>query len=165
MNEGLQQMTAEYNPQQDRILFRISDAARVEYQVWLTRRLVGMFWGQAVKLFNAGTENDKVKNAMTSMQHQDVMQTSDFSQKHAAASETRTPLLATGMTCGFSSGGSIRMTFHSAEKRDVNLDMNEDMLHALCHIIQKCATKAGWDLDLSMGDGTVIVQPEAHHVH
>ena len=165
MNDGLQQMTAEYNPQQDRILFRISNELRVEYQVWLTRRLVGMFWGQAVKLFNAGSESDKVKNAMTSMKHQDVVQTSNFSQKHAAASNTKSPLLATGMTCGFTPEGSIRMTFHSAEKRDINLDMNEDMLHALCHIIQKCADKAGWALDLKMGDGAVVVQPEVRHVH
>ncbi len=165
MNTGLHQMTAEYNPNQDRILFRISTSGKVEYRVWLTRRLVKKFWGQAVDLFLVGSEDDKVKNAMTSMKHQEVVQSSDFSQKHAVASETKPPLLAIGITAGTTPEGSIRLTFHTADKRDVNIDMNEDMLHALCHIIQKCAEKAGWALALKMGDGAVVVQPATRHVH
>ena len=169
MNNGLHQMTAEYAPQQDRILFRVSTSAQVEYRLWLTRRLVKIFWGRAVALFHIGPEDDQLKNAMTSMKHQEVVQSSDFSQTHdqgnASAPETKRPLLVAGVTCGYTPEGSILLTFHTAAKRDVNLELNEDMLPALCHIVQQCADKAGWDLQLSLSDTTVVVQPAARHVH
>ncbi|MBT5938891.1 MAG: hypothetical protein HOG95_03110, partial [Rhodospirillaceae bacterium] len=51
MGDALHQMTAEYNPAEDRILFRVNTVEKTEYRVWLTRRLVRQIWGVAVQNF------------------------------------------------------------------------------------------------------------------
>jgi hypothetical protein len=72
MADSLHQMTAEYVPAQDRILFRVNTQDKLEYRVWLTRRLVRNLWGVAVKSFEAKPEvteqpRPQVKQAMMSM--------------------------------------------------------------------------------------------------
>jgi hypothetical protein len=47
----------------------------------------------------------------------------------------------------------------------VNLNLNEEMLHALCHILQGAADRAGWDLQLSVGDAGVVMRADANVLH
>ena len=91
-------MTAEYNPVHDRILFRVSTQKRLEYRVWLTRRIVKSLWGVAIQSFEAEAfagaptpvqQQPRVKQAVMSMKHQEAVQDSDFSKKHDT--KTKTP--------------------------------------------------------------------------
>jgi hypothetical protein len=174
MADSLHQMTAEYVPAQDRILFRVNTQDKLEYRVWLTRRLVRNLWGVAVKSFEAKPEvteqaRPQVKQAMMSMQHQQAVQSSNFKQKHDTdtmpAPESETPLLAVATQITQVNDTTIRLTFVTAERKAVNLQLNEDMLHAVCHIMQAAADRAGWDLQLSVGDAASVPQTEAGQVH
>jgi len=174
MSDSLYQMTAEYIPAQDRILFRVNTQDKLEYRVWLTRRLVRNLWGVAVKSFEAKPEvteqpRPQVKQAVMSMQHQQAVQSSNFKQKHATntkpAPESVTPLLAVATQITQVNETTIRLTFVTAEGKAVNLQLNEDMLHAVCHILQTAADRAGWDLQLSVGDAAQVPQTEAGQVH
>ncbi len=175
MTDALYQMTAEYNPVHDRISFRVSTQKRFEYRVWLTRRLVKTLWGVAVKSFEAevvaevktpAQEQPRVKQAVMSMKHQEAVQASDFTKKHDTQTkpppEVARPLLAISAEIGKTPEGVIRLIFHTAERKDVNLNLNEEMLHAVCHILQQAADKAGWDLQLSVGDAGGVVTANAN---
>lgn len=177
MADALYQMTAEYAKVHDRILFRVSTQKRFEYRVWLTRRLLKDLWGVAVKSFEAEPEvvqqahQPRVKEAVMSMKHQKAVQSGDFTQKH----DTKTvkppeiaqnqPLLAVSAEIGRTENDGIRLTFHTAERKDVNLNLNDEMLHAVCHILQKAADRASWDLQLSVGDAGGVVPADAAQVH
>ena len=47
----------------------------------------------------------------------------------------------------------------------VEFMFNKKLLHALCHMMIKSAHKAGWDLDISIGDGKVVVPAEQVKLH
>ncbi len=174
MADALYQMTAEFNPLQDRILFRVSTQKRLEYRVWLTRRLVKNLWGVAVRSFAAEPEvkeqaQPRVKQAVMSMKHQEAVQSSNFTKKHDAKTkpppEAGQPLLAISAEIGKTPEGVIRLTFHTAERKDVNHNLNEDMLHAVCHILQQASDRAGWDMQLSVGDAGAVVTSDARVIN
>ena len=174
MADALHQMTAEYNPAEDRILFRVNTMEKTEYRVWLTRRLVRQIWGVAVQSFAAEPEvqqqdRSQVKKAMLSMQHQEAVQAGDFSQKHEqpvkAAPETEQPLLAVKADLGKTEQGTTRLSFHTLGGKSINLNLNDEMLHAVCHILQQASNKAGWDLKLAIGDAAAVETSEPSQLH
>ena len=174
MADQLHQMTAEYVPAQDRILFRVNTVELVEFRVWLTRRLVKAVWGSAVKSFEIQPEvqeqtRPQVKKAVMSMQHQKAVQSGDFSSKHdkraKPAPEMKNGLLAIGADIGKSVTGNVVLVFRTVEKKDVTLNLNDEMLHAICHLLQKSADRAGWDLQLGVGDAAGVVANSGQQVH
>ena len=176
MGDALHQMTAEYNPAEDRILFRVNTIEKTEYRVWLTRRLVKQIWRAAVQNFAAEPDvkqqaRPQVKKAVLSLQHQEAVQGADFSQKHEkplkTAPETERPLLAVKAELGRTEQGTIRLSFHTfgGKAVNLNLNLNDDMLHAVCHILQQAANKAGWDLNLAIGDAAAVVTSQPSQLH
>jgi hypothetical protein len=175
MADALHQMTAEFVPVQDRILFRVSTREKHEFRVWLTRRLVKLLWGIAVKSFETAPEvaqqpQPSVKSAVMSMKHQQAVQTSNFAQKHEPGAappdmpELETPLLAVGVRIR-RINAMVELVLTTVENKAVTLNLSEEMLHALCHIIQSAADKAGWDLQLSVGDAAAIQVADATVLH
>jgi hypothetical protein len=176
MADALHQMTAEFVPVQDRILFRVNTREKHEYRIWLTRRLVKKLWGVAVKSFEAEPDvalqaQPRVKSAVMSMKHQQAVQSADFSQKHEPGGkpppqmpELERPLLALGIRVR-RHDKAIEIAFLTAENKTVTLNMTDEMLHALCHILQSAADKAGWDLQLSVGDAATLQHADASVLH
>lgn len=174
MTDALHQMTAEFVPIQDRILFRVATREKREYRVWLTRRLVKKLWGIAVRSFEAEPEvqaqvQPRVKNAVLSMKHQQAVESSDFKTRREAdtkpAQDMEEPLLATSVRVTRDDKGSVQLVFLTTEGRAVNLNLNEEMLHAVCHILQGAADRAGWDLQLSVGDAAALLRADASVMH
>jgi hypothetical protein len=166
MGDALHQMTAEYNPAEDRVLFRVNTKEKVEYRVWLTRRLVKQLWGAAVQNFAAEPE---VKKAVLSMQHQEAVQSGDFTQKHdnavKPAPEMQQALLAVNIDLGKTQEGAVRLSFYTVGGKAINLNLNDEMLHAVCHILQQAADKAGWDLKLAIGNAAAVVTTQPRQLH
>ncbi len=174
MTDALHQMTAEFVPVQDRILFRVNTRDKREYRVWLTRRLVKKLWGIAVRSFEAEPDiqaqaEPRVKSAVLSLKHQQAVEGSDFSRKHEPAGvpapDMEDTLLATSVRITRGPGGSVQVVFITTEGRAVNLNLNEEMLHAVCHILQGAADRAGWDLQLSVGDAAALMRADANVMH
>jgi hypothetical protein len=174
MADALHQMTAEYNAAEDRIMFRVNTVEKTEYRVWLTRRLVKKIWGKAVQNFAAepavkDQARPQVKEAVLSLQHQEAVQSADFSQKHdnlvKPAAETKQPLLVLNAELGKTEKGTIRLSFHTAAGKSINLNLNDEMLHAVCHILQQAADKAGWELNLTIGDAAAVVTSTPTQLH
>lgn len=174
MTDALHQMTAEFVPIQDRILFRVATREKREYRVWLTRRLVKKLWGIAVRSFEAEPEvqaqvQPRVKNAVLSMKHQQAVESSDFKTRREAdtkpAQDMEEPLLATSVRVTRDDTGNVQLSFLTTEGRAVNLNLNEEMLHAVCHILQGAADRAGWDLQLSVGDAAALMRADANVMH
>ncbi len=177
MADPLYQMTAEYVKVHDRIVFRVSTRKRIEYQIWLTRRLVKDLWGVAVQAFELEPEAAQqahqpgVQKAVMSMKHQEAVHSGDFSRKR----DTKTvkspdirqnqPLLAVTAEIGRKDEETSRLTFHTAERKNVSLNLSNEMLHAVCHLLQQATNKAGWDLKLSIGDAGAVVTGSEAQIH
>jgi hypothetical protein len=173
MSDSIHQMTAEYNAVHDRILFRVNTLQKVEYRVWLTRRVVKTLWGVAVRSFEAVPEvtthvEPRVRKAVLSMQHEEAVQTSNFKEKHIEGgtppADMNEPPLATGIRIK-RVGTTVTLTLATVEGKAISLNFNDQMLHALVHILQGAADKAGWDLRLAVGDGTQVQRDTATVLH
>lgn len=170
---ALHQLTMSYVPEQDRILFRLSTKDKKEYRMWLTRRFVTVLWGALGQTFSKRPELQKiidndVKDAVLGMKHQEAVQSTDFEtppvEDNADATSNTGPLLITG--------GKVHpgekltgISFHSAEGSDIRFNLNEQLMHAFCHLIVTTTTKAEWKLDLTVGDGQVVIPQGEALVH
>lgn len=171
----LHQMTMGYEPAEDRMLLRISTTAKLEYRLYLTRRFVKVLWGGLTKILERHPDikadlMPKVKEAVVAMRHQEAVQTADFSQDHVKDNRNLMsntgPQLVTGAKVHGTKSGHTVMSFQTSFGSDVNISLNEQLLHAFCHMVITTATKAEWDLELTMGDGNVVVPTEgAKHLH
>ncbi len=162
---SLHQITMSFSPEEDRILLRISTTDGSEYQLWLTRRFIRVLWGALLQTLERDPELKKavmpeVKDAIMGMRHQEALASSDFEQPHQDGKRNLTsntgPLIVTGGTVTPMKNGTTRLTFATADGKGINFSLDEKLLHATCHLIISTTQKAEWDLDLMIGDPTVI---------
>ena len=202
MSSKLHQLTMSYLPKEDRILLRIGTAQNTEYRLWLTRRFVKSIWGGLKKILEGSLArgNDmqpKVRQAVIAMEHQESVQSSDFTKKHSTKNVNITPMPIQDLdqektqspegykekkdqpSGGASDGGilvvggRIKKVGHDLTLINFKLDnntgveftLNKKLLHALCHMIIQSTTKAGWHLDLVIGDSQVLSSQVGSQFH
>jgi len=170
---ALHQLTMSYVPEQDRILFRLATLDKTEYRMWLTRRFVGVLWGALKQNFANNKEltefvDNDVREAVLGMQHQEAVQNTDFDtppvDDATDATSNTGPMLVIG---GSVQPGSplTGVIFKTADGSDVRFNLNDQLLHAFCHLIVTTTMRAEWKLDLALGDGNVVVPAGDAVVH
>jgi hypothetical protein len=111
----------------------------------------------------------EVKDAIMAMQHQESVQNSDFSQKHAKGNvnlmANTGALLVIGCQVKPVNEDRTRINFKTDKGTGIEFFLNKKLLHALCHMIIKSAQRAQWDLDLAVGDPNVMVPADAAQIH
>ena len=199
MTSPLHQLTMTYSPEQDRVMLRIGTKENTEYQLWMTRRFVRIMWRALIKIMERDTNLAKdwvpedrvtedrvpkdraskdqvpkdnipeVKDAIMAMQHQESVQNSDFSQKHAKGNvnlmANTGALLVIGGQVKPVNEDRTRINLKTDKGTGIEFFLNKKLLHALCHMIIKSAHRAQWDLDLTVGDPNVIVPADASQIH
>ena len=194
MTSPLHQLTMTYSPEQDRVMLRIGTKENTEYQLWMTRRFVRIMWRTLIQIMERDpnlakdwapedrvTEDrvpkdqvpkdqvPEVKDAIMAMQHQESVQNSDFSQKHAKGNvnlmANTGALLVIGCQVKPMNEDRTRINFKTDKGTGIEFFLNKKLLHALCHMIIKSAQRAQWDLDLAVGDPNVMVPADAAQIH
>ena len=199
MTSPLHQLTMTYSPEQDRVMLRIGTKENTEYQLWMTRRFVRIMWRALIKIMERDTNLAKdwvpedrvtedrvpkdrtskdqvpkdnipeVKDAIMAMQHQESVQNSDFSQKHAKGNvnlmANTGALLVIGCQVKPVNEDRTRINFKTDKGTGIEFFLNKKLLHALCHMIIKSAQRAQWDLDLAVGDPNVMMPADAAQIH
>ncbi len=175
MTDRMKQITVEFVRAEDRLLLKINTVALVEFRLWLTRRVVRALWEA---LFHAIESQPamgadlpaKVKQAVMAMRHQEAVGAGNFSGKHNPGTTPHPltgerPLLVVGVECAPWRGTSTTLTFNTDGARNVNLNIDENILHALCHLLIKATFAADWGLELNIGDAAAFVSMPAHQLH
>ena len=178
------------------MLLRIGTKEKTEYRFWMTRRFVQSIWEGLQKALEGKTDLRKglqpeVKEAVLAMEHQESVQSSDFSQKHSSENVNLTPtpvkfgdnlpqrhsqdgsahhtdngaVLVSGGRVKAANNGLTQINFKLENGTGVEFMLNKKLLHALCHMLIKTTHKAGWDLKISIGDSNVVVPAEQAKLH
>lgn len=167
----LHQMTMSFSRQEDRLLLKVSTTAKTEIHLWLTRRFTLVLWKALMQAVEKNPDirpdlEPKAKEAVKAMQHQETVKAVDLSQKHDVKKQnkpmTEKPLLVVGGKVDFD-GRMVRLLFNTDDGREINMALNKELLHALCHLMMRLSTTAEWGLDLTVGDSNVVM-PEGEHV-
>ena len=174
MSDHLHQITFQYDGVEDRLLLRINTLEKIEFRLWITRRVAKRLWDSLLGKLEqeAGTRAalpPKAKQAVLSMQHQEAVQSGEFSKTHEEGGQThplnKAPLLVAGLEWGAWKDRMGPLTFHTKDGKDFRLNLNEEMLHGLCHLLTSAALRADWRLDLRLGDPAVVVPEKASLLH
>lgn len=162
---ALHQLTMSYDATQDRILFRLATQEKTEYRMWLTRRFVSVLWGALKQSFSTNETltrivDKEIKDAVLGMKHQEAVQKTDF--ETPAATDTTDVTSNTGPMLVV--GGQVHpgdkitaLTFKTEQGTDIKFNLNEQLLHAFCHLIVSTTTRANWHLDLELSKSNVVV--------
>ena len=193
MSNILYQLTLTYSAKQDRVMLRISTKEHNEYQFWLTRRFIHVVWQSLVKAVEHNPTLSqglmpKIKKAVMAMEHQEAIQGSDFSKKHSSDNVNLTPkmsqnfsqnksedkvrttsgakvLLITGAQVKPANGDLTWIKLKTEANTAIEFSLNKKLLHALCHMMVSSTQKAGWDLNLAIGDSQVVIPTNANQIH
>ena len=169
MTSALHQITMSFSTEEDRMLLRVGTTDKTEYQFWLTRRFVRVLWSALTQTLEnepglkAGLQA-KTKKVVVAMEHQEAVGAADFSHRHEEDYEDMTgqtgPLLIVGGSVKPGKKGASQLIFQTRGGPDVNLMLNKKLSHALCKLLVETSKKAGWNLNLVVGDAASLVVPE-----
>ena len=132
---------------QDRLLLRIATQANEEFRVFVTRRFLRELWPHLATML-AG----HLHSAPVSAPAAETPPAADFSQPFAADNPLyplgATPVLASEATLT-AHGDQARLTLREGRERQLTLDLNGELLQALCAMLRAASAQANWDLELA----------------
>jgi hypothetical protein len=103
------------------------------------------------------------------LRHREAVQGGDFSQSPSADTRQHPdvggPMLVTGVEHRRSPGGTWRITLTTGEGKDINLNLGEQEVHGLCHLLTSATRRADWKLNLVLGDPAAVTPTPATRVH
>ena len=169
---NIAQLQITFNPEHDRLLFRVNGSDQTEIRAWLTRRLVRQLWPNLLQLLahkiaqDVPTANDDARRMVLGMQHEASVSKADFSQVYRAAATQfplgQEPFVASKLRMNVLPQNMYLLSMHPAQGQGVDLRLNDTLLHGLCRMLQKTCKEAEWELPLeipgSLSAGDVDVQ-------
>jgi len=188
MSNHLHQLTMSFKPEQDRMLLRVSTNDGTEFQFWLTRRFIKILWTALLQVIQDKPKviQDKpkviqrnpkpggdllpgVRDAIIAMEHKEMVQSADFSQKHEEgkvhANAKTGPLLVVGLSVVAIADQKTRITLKTKDGEGLSFGLTKQLLHALCQMVISTTNKAEWNLGLTVGDAAAIIVPDQSRVH
>ena len=169
MTSALHQITMSFSAEEDRMLLRVGTTDKAEYQLWMPRRFIRVLWSALIQVLEnkSGLKADTrptAKKAVMAMEHQEAVGSANFSLGHEDGYQDMTsdsgPLLIVGGTVSQGNGNVTHLNLQVQGGGEVKLALNQKLLHGLCKLLIETTAKAGWDLDLAVGDAAGFVVPE-----
>jgi hypothetical protein len=154
----LHQIRIDYQPEQDRLLLRVSTDEGAELRFWLTRRLVKGLWPALIKMAEAVGEgraqpDPVVRKAMLEFEHDKAVRQADFATPYKAASNLPLgpePLLVTRLRAQPDGRGNTVIAMHPTQGQGMDLAMDAMLLHSFTRLIQGAVGKTDWDVRLEL---------------
>lgn len=142
---NIRQLQVSHDGMQDRLLLRIATQANEEIRVWFTRRFLRELWPGLARMLGAQPVPQAPAAAGEAPQ-------ASFDQPFHNENPTfplgANPLLASEATLDAGADGLIRMVLREGRERSFNLNLNGEMLQALCAMLRATGGQAKWDLAL-----------------
>lgn len=143
---------------QDRLILRIGTTANEEIRVYFTRRFLREVWPHLTTML-AGHLAAK-PSITTNAQPKPAGEISSFEPPFQDDNPTyplgATPLLASEATLEAANEGQARLTLREGRERSFNLNLNGELLQALCAMLRAACENAAWELPLDYKPPVVI---------
>lgn len=163
---SIAQFDAGYNPQQDRILLRITNKEAEEYRLWLTRRIcrsfltefktqtstyriTGSVGGETVSEARPAASSDTILRA--SLEQQAAAASADFSNKFEAGESY--PLGEQGIVVeniqlqpNAKGVGVHELSMHDAAGRGISIGVSVDFFNSIFEVVERVVQQADWGL-------------------
>lgn len=156
VDAGIQQLNLGYNLEQDRLLLRVGLSNGTELVVWITQRIAKGLWkllkGEAqLPDTKPGAPNQTPSQSVQQFQQElataQALQKMDFSTEYQPRKEVihQGALLATKLHL-FEQAGQKALEMGTLEGVGVRLNLNQELILALCNMLQLATKEAAWDI-------------------
>lgn len=142
---NIRQLQVSHDNVQDRLLLRIATQANEEIRVWFTRRFLRELWPGLARMLGA---QPAPQTAPATGEAPQASFDQPFHNENPTFPLGANPLLASEATLDAGADGLIRMVLREGRERSFNLNLNSDMLQALCAMLRATGGQAKWDLAL-----------------
>lgn len=156
----LEQFSASYDAEQDRLLLRIRSNDDAEFRFWITRRYLALLWPLLMKMaddFSARKTSDPLtRNTLAELAHGEAVGKADFASQYREGSQFplgEAPILLARITVNPVHGDTQTLTLLPQQGQGINLDLNEKLVHVLARLLQQTAAAAEWGLTLEVTPG------------
>jgi hypothetical protein len=179
---AIQQINLGYNAQQDRLLLKVGLADNSELVVWLTYRITKQLW----QLLNGETHLPTATSIKTETPPQqaaalfkqeaeasETLEKMDFATEYQPRAEIVNDgaMLATSVVIIPRPNKPSSLEMPCLEGITVRMNLNQELVLALCNMLQLSAKEASWDLGASLvmsvqaqSDALFAANPEAKKV-
>ena len=154
---AIQQINLGYNTEQDRLLLRVGLADNSELLVWLTNRITKQLWqllnGEANLPTATSIQLDTAPEKAVAQFKQEI-QTAEALQKMDFVTEyqprkavvNKGAMLAIGLVLVAHQEKIPALEIPCLEDVTVRMNLTQELILALCNMLQLSAKEAGWDL-------------------
>ena len=133
---------------QDRLVLRIATKSNEEIRVYFTRRFLRELWPHLTAMLSGhlAARPRIAEAAATSEQPATFEQ--PFREDNPRYPLGSTPLLASEATLEAVGDGQARLILREGRERSFNLNLNAELLQALCAMLRASSEQAKWDIAL-----------------
>lgn len=157
-NVGIQQLNLSYSHEQDRVLFRIGLYDDSELQVWLTYRVTRKIWQLLVGKTPLASANSSQQDATPQQALQrfqrdaetmEALGKMDFTSAYQPRGEVKNdgPMLAVKASLNDANPDVPILYLVCQEGMTINMNLNKEMVLAICNMLQLTAKEAGWNIE------------------
>lgn len=166
-NMGIHQFNLSYNPEQDRLLFRIGLHDNSELQVWLTFRICKQLWqllsGKThLPIANSIAPETPPQQALEQFKQEaqvaETLQKMDFVTEYQQRDKVQNdgPMLAVLLNYEDAKPAAPVLHITCLEGMTINMNLNQQMILAICNMLQLATKETGWDI----GAPVAILAPQ-----
>lgn len=141
---------------QDRLLMRIATDDDEEIRVFLTRRFLREIWPHLSRLLAGQLANAQAPEGDAVDAHEASNFAQPFREENPVFPLGAKPLLASEATFESGEDGLSRMILREGRERYFSLNLNGELLQALCAMLRAASEQAKWDLALDYASPTTL---------
>ncbi len=155
----LHQLKLDFDPEQDRLLLRVSTDNRLEMRLWLTRRALRLLWPLLVKMVRAAPEvalqsNPQARDALVGMRHERALRQANFADAFEEVPREMPlgaePMLVARIQANKDDKGNQVLGLLPQHGQGIHLTMDDILLHSFCKLVQNAVAKSDWNIALEL---------------
>ncbi len=172
---NIHQFNLQFNPEEDRILFKLNTVNKEEFRFFLTRRFVKLLWPVLLQMLGTDLikrepEKAHAAKAILEFEREEVVSKANFKQKYSEDIKIfplgEGVLLLSRIQVKQSPHGNI-LCLHPSKGSGIEFVVNNAFLHPFCKLLADAVIRAQWDMKLSYGEkkqiGNVPPSPRVLH--
>lgn len=157
----LEQFSASFVSEQDRLLLRVRSSDDAEYRFWITRRYLALLWPMLMKMADAFSSRKApgdplTRSTLAELAHGEAVSKADFGSAYQDGTLFplgEEPILLARITVKPLEGNTQTLMLLPQQGRGINLELDERLVHVLARLLQEAAAAAEWGLSLRVGNG------------
>ncbi|RIX45644.1 MAG: hypothetical protein D3M94_12530 [Rhodocyclales bacterium GT-UBC] len=142
---------------EDRLVLRVGTENNEEFRIFFTRCFLREIWPHLTAMLSGHLASKLVQHSSPPSLGEPSSFELPFIDDNPSYPLGASPLLATEAVLEAGAEGIARLTLREGRERSYSLEINAQLLQALCSMLRAAADQAQWDLTLDYDSPTPVI--------